>query len=205
MLRSFYNTAAVPEAVCRVDVFNPEVFEKKLGRLGPGYLRCLGDLFEYGSEKEVSRFNECRLKLGKYAVNGASFMQSAQESNKNIMVEGANALMLDVNYSSYPLITSSNTTLGSIISGITLNSKNITGTIGVVKACTARLQEIDREWGTPTGRSRRCGWLDLVVVKFSTSIKYCNFLNLTKLDVLDTVETIKVAIAYKVDCVELEH
>ncbi|KAF4437450.1 adenylosuccinate synthetase [Fusarium acutatum] len=111
--------------------------------------------------------------------------------------------MLDVIYSPYPFIDSSNTTLGSIISGLTLDSMSITETIGVVKACTGRigqgvfktentenigtkLREIGREWGTPTGRRRRCGWLD-------------------PLDVLDTIDTIKVAIAYKVDSTELEH
>ncbi|EXM06670.1 P-loop containing nucleoside triphosphate hydrolase protein [Fusarium oxysporum II5] len=130
-------------------------------------------------------------------------MQSVQE-RKNIIVEAANALMLDVNCSSYPLITSSNTTLVSIISGLTLNPKNIIETIGIVKACTARVGDWPGR-GIPTGRRRRCGWFGLVVVKYSTSINYCNFLNLTKLDALDTFDTIKVAIAYKFDGVELEH
>ncbi|KAF9767821.1 hypothetical protein IL306_014949 [Fusarium sp. DS 682] len=217
-----YSKAAAREGVRLVDVFNPEVFEKKLRRLESGYRKRFGDLFEYDIEEELARFAEYRDKLEKYAVDGVSFMQSAQESNKNIIVEGANALMLDVNYGSYPFVTSSNTTLGGIISGLTLNPKNITETIGVVKAYTTRvgqgafktedtgvigtkLQEIGREWGTSTGRRRRCGWLDLVVVKYSTSINYYTSLNLTKLDVLDTFETIKVAIAYKVDGVELEH
>ncbi|KAF4445439.1 Adenylosuccinate synthetase [Fusarium austroafricanum] len=217
-----YSKAAAREGVRMVDVFNPEVFEKKLRRLDAGYRKRFGDLFEYDIEEELSRFNEYRPKLAKYAVDGVSFMQSAQESNKNIIVEGANALMLDVNYGSYPFVTSSNTTLGGIISGLTLNPKNVTETIGVVKAYTTRvgqgafktedtgdvgtkLQEIGREWGTSTGRRRRCGWLDLVVVKYSTSINYYSSLNLTKLDVLDTFETIKIAIAYKVDGVELDH
>jgi adenylosuccinate synthase len=149
-------------------------------------------------------------------------MKAAQEDNKNIIVEGANALMLDIKYGSYPFVTSSNTTIGGIIGGLTLNPKNITETIGVVKAYTTRvgqgafktedtgeigtkLQEIGREWGTSTGRRRRCGWLDLVVVKYSASINYYSALNLTKLDVLDTFETIKIAIAYKVDGEELDH
>jgi adenylosuccinate synthase len=141
-------------------------------------------------------------------------MQSAQESNKNIIVEEANALMLDVNYGSYPFVTSSNTTLGGIISGLTLNPKNITETIRVVRAYTIRVgQGAFKTEGTgdigtklqEMGRRHRCEWLDLVVVKYSTSINYYTSLNLTKLDVLDTFETIKVAIAYKVDGIELEH
>ncbi|KAG5665848.1 hypothetical protein KAF25_009973 [Fusarium avenaceum] len=134
------------------------------------------------------------------------------------------ALMLDIDYGSYPFVTSSSTTLAGIIGGLTLNPKNITETVGVVKAYTTRvgsgafktedteeigtkLQEIGREWGTSTGRRRRCGWLahtDLVVVKYSNSINYYDSLNLTKLDVLDTFETLKIAIAYKVDGEELD-
>lgn len=148
-------------------------------------------------------------------------MRSAQESNTNIVVEGANALMLDIDYGSYPFVTSSNTTLAGILGGLALNPKNITETIGVVKAYTTRVgqgafktedtgeignkfQEIGREWGTTTGRRRRCGWLDLVVVRYSTSVNFYDSINLTKLDVLDTFETIKIAIAYKVNGEELE-
>ncbi|RMJ10027.1 Adenylosuccinate synthetase [Fusarium kuroshium] len=145
--------------------------------------------------------------------------------------------MLDVDYGSYPFVTSSSTALAGIIGGLTLNPKNITEVVGVVKAYTTRvgsgafktedtgeigtkLQEIGREWGTSTGRRRRCGWLDLVVVKYSNSINYYDSLNLTKvdsvpdmlmtrsnalqLDILDTFETIKIAIAYKVDGEELD-
>jgi hypothetical protein len=68
-----------------------------------------------------------------------SFMKAAQEDNKNIIVEGADALMLDIKYGSYPFVTSSNTTIGGIIDGLTLNPKNITETIGVVKAYTTRV------------------------------------------------------------------
>ncbi|CAF3512263.1 unnamed protein product [Fusarium graminearum] len=210
------------EGVRLVDVFNKELFDSKLRRLEAGYRKRFGDLFVYDVEEEIARFDEYRPKLAKYAVDAVSFMKAAQEGNKNIIVEGANALMLDIKYGSYPFVTSSNTTIGGIIGGLTLNPKNITETIGVVKAYTTRvgqgafktedtgeigtkLQEIGREWGTSTGRRRRCGWLDLVVVKYSASINYYSALNLTKLDVLDTFETIKIAIAYKVDGEELDH
>ncbi|KAG8669119.1 hypothetical protein FPOAC1_008507 [Fusarium poae] len=210
------------EGVRLVDVFNKELFDSKLRRLEAGYRKRFGDLFVYDVEEEIARFDEYRPKLAKYAVDGVSFMKAAQEDNKNIIVEGANALMLDIKYGSYPFVTSSNTTIGGIIGGLTLNPKNITETIGVVKAYTTRvgqgafktedtgeigtkLQEIGREWGTSTGRRRRCGWLDLVVVRYSASINFYSSLNLTKLDVLDTFETIKIAIAYKVDGEELDH
>ncbi|KAH8651097.1 Adenylosuccinate synthetase [Xylariales sp. PMI_506] len=208
-----YAVKAARSGIRLAEVFNPKLFETKLRRLADGYRKRYGDLFEYDVEEELARFNEYRPKLAKYVVDGVSFMRSAQESNTNIVVEGANALMLDIDYGSYPFVTSSNTTLAGIIGGLALNPKNITETIGVVKACTLyekltdcnsignKLQEIGREWGVSTGRRRRY----LVVVKYSTSINYYTALNLTKLDVLDTFETIKIAIAYKLDGEELDY
>ncbi|KAH7133748.1 Adenylosuccinate synthetase [Dactylonectria macrodidyma] len=209
-----YSTKAARSGIRLADVFDEEVFEAKLRRLAHGFKARYGDLLKYDVEEEVERFQSYRKELRKYAVDGVSFMHSAQKENKNILIEGANALMLDLDQGSYPYVTSSNTTISGIIAGLTLNPRNITETIGVVKAYTTRvgagafktedleevgtkLQEIGREWGTSTGRRRRCGWLDLVVVKYSNSINYYTSLNLTKLDVLDSFETIKVAIAYR--------
>ncbi|TVY72193.1 Adenylosuccinate synthetase [Fusarium oxysporum f. sp. cubense] len=216
-----YQTSRARTGIKMTDVFHPEVFEQKLRRLADGFQKRFGDLLEYDIEAELARFDEYRQTLSKYVVDGVAFMRSAQESNMKIVIEGANALMLDVDYGSYPFVTSSSTTLAGIIGGLALNPKNITETVGVVKAYTTRvgagafktedteeigtkLQEIGREWGTSTGRRRRCGWLDLVVVKYSNSINYYDSLNLTKLDVLDTFETIKIAIAYKIDGEELD-
>ncbi|KAH8781388.1 adenylosuccinate synthetase [Diaporthe sp. PMI_573] len=215
-----YQTSRARTGIKLTDIFYPEVFEKKVKRLADGYQKRFGELFKYDIEAELARFEEYREMMRKYVVDGVSFMTSAQQSDTKIVVEGANALMLDVDYGSYPFVTSSSTTLAGIIGGLTLNPKNIAETVGVVKAYTTRvgwgafktedteeigtkLQEIGREWGTSTGRRRRCGW-DLVVVKYSNSINYYTSLNLTKLDVLDTFETIKIAIAYKVDGQELD-
>ncbi|CVK93352.1 Adenylosuccinate synthetase [Fusarium mangiferae] len=216
-----YQTSRARTGIKMTDVFNPEVFEQKLRRLANGFQKRFGELLKYDIEAELARFDEYRQTLSKYVVDGVAFMKSAQESNMKIVIEGANALMLDVDYGSYPFVTSSSTSLAGIIGGLALNPKNITETVGVVKAYTTRvgagafktedteeidtkLQEIGREWGTSTGRRRRCGWLDLVVVKYSNSINYYDSLNLTKLDVLDTFETIKIAIAYKIDGEELD-
>lgn len=111
-------------------------------------------------------------------------------------------------------MTSSNTGIGGIFTGLAINPTKIREIIGVVKAYTTRvgegpfvtedtaeagtkLQQIGREWGVSTGRKRRCGWLDLVVLKYSTAVNHYTALNLTKLDVLDTFPTLKIAIAYK--------
>lgn len=154
-----------------------------------------------------------------------------------MLVEGANALMLDIDYGTYPFVTSSSTSIGGVCTGLGIPPKQIGKTIGVVKAYTTRvgggpfptelltvcsssrfyrsfidgfvqdigvhLQEVGMEYGTTTGRRRRCGWLDLVVLKYSCLINGYDSLNITKLDVLDQLPEIKVAVAYKVDDVEL--
>ncbi|QLI65252.1 Adenylosuccinate synthetase [Metarhizium brunneum] len=212
-----YQTSRARTGIKLTDVFHPDLFEQKVRRLADGYQKRFGELFEYDIKAELARFDEYRETLKKYVVDGVSFMRSAQQSDTKIVIEGAN------------FVTSSSTTLAGIIGGLTLNPKNITETVGVVKAYTTRvgagafktedteeigtkLQEIGREWGTSTGRRRRCGWLgahnlktlNLVVVNYSNSINYYTSLNLTKLDVLDTFETIKIAIAYKIDGEELD-
>ncbi|RKK98317.1 Adenylosuccinate synthetase [Fusarium oxysporum] len=194
-----YQTSRARTGIKMTDVFHPEVFEQKLRRLADGFQKRFGELLEYDIEAELARFDEYRQTLSKYVVDGVAFMRSAQESNMKIVIEGANALMLDVDYGSYPFVTSSSTTLADTTRvGAGAFKTEDTEEIGT------KLQEIGREWGTSTGRRRRCGWLDLVVVKYSNSINYYDSLNLTKLDILDTFETIKIAIAYKIDGEELD-
>lgn len=128
---------------------------------------------------------------------------------------------LDIDHGTYPFVTSSNTGLGGVLTGLTLGWRSIKEVIGVVKAYTTRvgsgpfpaelvdstgetLQTVGREFGVTTGRKRRCGWLDLVVIKYSHAVNDYTALNLTKLDVLDDFEEIKVATSYSVDGQELD-
>ncbi|RUO96350.1 putative ADE12-adenylosuccinate synthetase [Jimgerdemannia flammicorona] len=130
-----------------------------------------------------------------------------------ITFPGANALMLDLDFGTYPYVTSSNTAIGGVCTGLGIPPQKITKVIGVVKAYTTRvgggpfpseqlnevgelLQNAGAEIGVTTGRKRRCGWLDLVVLKYSNLINGYTSLNITKLDVLDTLPTIKIATAY---------
>ena len=173
-----------------------------------------------------------------FVVDNVTYIHSALKAGKRILVEGANALMLDIDFGTYPYVTSSSTTIGGVCTGLGIPPKLIGATIGVVKAYTTRvgggpfpteqtnvspmeyfldcggillepqeigvhLQEVGREYGTTTGRRRRCGWLDLVVMKHSCLINGYDSLNLTKLDVLDDLEEIKVGVKYLVDKQEL--
>lgn len=148
------------------------------------------------------------------------YLHSALASGKRVLVEGANALMLDLDYGTYPFVTSSSTAIGGVCTGLGIPPRAIGRTIGVIKAYTTRvgggpfpteqlndvgvhLQEVGREFGVTTGRRRRCGWLDLVVMKYSCLINGYDSLNLTKLDILDDLAEIKVAVRYLVDEKEL--
>ncbi|KAH7484034.1 Adenylosuccinate synthetase [Fusarium oxysporum f. sp. matthiolae] len=213
-----YQTSRARTGIKMTDVFHPEVFEQKLRRLADGFQKRFGELLEYDIEAELARFDEYRQTLSKYVVDGVAFMRSAQESNMKIVIEGANALMLDVDYGSYPFVTSSSTTLAGIIGGLALNPKNITETVGVVKAYTTRvgagafktedteeigtkLQEIGREWVRP-----QAPWRFLASTADKTYLGNVDWPQtpMWMLDVLDTFETIKIAIAYKIDGEELD-
>ena len=133
-----------------------------------------------------------------------------------MLVEGANATMLDLDCGTFPFVTSSNTGLGGVFTGLSLDWRRLKDVIGVVKAYTTRvgsgpfpteqlnemgekLQTVGREFGVTTGRKRRCGWLDLVIVKYSSEVNNYTALNLTKLDILDDFDEIQVAIDYSLN------
>ncbi|KAI7018417.1 Adenylosuccinate, partial [Hortaea werneckii] len=147
-------------------------------------------------------------------VDQVPLIESAVKGNVRMLVEGANALMLDIDNGTYPYVTSSNTGLGGIFTGLHLSPRKVKEVIGVVKAYTTRvgggpfpseqlnefgerLQSVGKEFGVTTGRKRRCGWLDLVLVKFSHTINWYDCFNLTKLDILDDFDEIKVATEYR--------
>ncbi|GCF01255.1 hypothetical protein ZYGM_001123 [Zygosaccharomyces mellis] len=194
---------------------NPEswpIFEKMYRRLLETRKKRYGD-FEYDAEGELERFKQYKEDLKPFVVDSVVFMHKAIEAKKKILVEGANALMLDIDFGTYPFVTSSNTGIAGVISGLGIPPKVIDECYGVVKAYTTRvgegpfpteqlnengekLQDIGAEYGVTTGRKRRCGWLDLVIMKYSTLINGYTSLNITKLDVLDTFKEIPVGIAY---------
>lgn len=121
------------------EIFDEEVFERKLRQLASGYKKRFGDLLKYDVEEEIARFKEYRPKLASYVVDAVKYMKEAQERDYKILIEGANALMLDIDYGTYPYVTSSNTGFGGVITGLALNRKKIDKVIGVVKAYTTRV------------------------------------------------------------------
>lgn len=197
-----------------------EVFETRYRRLVETRQQRYGS-FDYDPEEELQRYKSYREQLKPFVVDSVNFMHDAIKKNKKILVEGANALMLDIDFGTYPYVTSSNTGIGGVITGLGIPPRTIKEVFGVVKAYTTRvgegpfpteqlnedgekLQNIGAEFGVTTGRKRRCGWLDLVVLKYSNLINGYTSLNITKLDVLDTFKEIKVGVSYSVDGKKLE-
>jgi len=200
-------------------LFDSGTFAEKFRKIVEGRFKRYGN-FEYDTEGEIERYKGLAERLKPFVTDGVKFLHDKIGAGKRVLVEGANALMLDLDYGTYPFVTSSSTSIGGVCTGLGIPPKLIGRTIGVVKAYTTRvgggpfpteqlnevgthLQEVGQEFGTTTGRRRRCGWLDLVVMKHSCLINGYDCLNLTKLDVLDGLSEIKVGIKYLVDGNEL--
>lgn len=149
-------------------------------------------------------------------VNSEYRLEQYQQENKKILAEGAQGSLLDVDFGSYPFVTSSNTTIGGACTGMGIAPQKIGRVIGIVKAyCTRvgsgpfpselhdefgqKLRDKGAEYGATTGRPRRCGWLDLIALKYAVMINGVTDIILTKSDVLDEFENIKICTAYKID------
>lgn len=150
------------------------------------------------------------------AINGAL------REGKNVLFEGAQGALLDIDHGTYPYVTSSNSTAGGACTGTGVPPTKIDGALGVVKAYSTRvgggpfttelgdqtgefLRERGHEFGTVTGRPRRCGWLDLVALRYACMLNGATGLALTKLDVLDQLDEIKVCTAYRYRGTEVHH
>jgi adenylosuccinate synthase len=202
-------------------------------------------------EEEIERYRKYAEILRTQIVDSVTLIHEDISRGYKILVEGANAALLDIDFGTYPFVTSSSTTIGGVCTGLGVPPRAIDNVIGVVKAYTTRvghgpfptelqnegqdlddymeeyfgpeqelkrpghtkgsyvlkpgsqckvgemLQEVGHEYGTTTGRRRRCGWLDIALVKYSALVNGFDSLNITKLDVLTGLKNIRIAIAYR--------
>lgn len=149
-------------------------------------------------------------------VNGEYFVNNAIRDGKKVLAEGAQAAMLDIDFGTYPYVTSSNTISAGVCSGLGIAPQKIKNIIGITKSYCTRvgsgpfpteledatgeeLRKIGNEFGATTGRPRRCGWIDLVALKFACMINGVNQVVMTKADVLDKFETLEACTAYDID------
>ena len=164
----------------------------------------------------LAKLNAIAPEILKYAAPVWKVMNEARRAGKRILFEGAQGSLLDIDFGTYPYVTSSNVIAGQAATGVGLGPGAIGFVLGIVKAYTTRvgegpfptelkdadgerLGERGREFGTVTGRKRRCGWFDAVLVRQTCAISGINGIALTKLDVLDGFETIRICTGYKLD------
>ena len=155
-------------------------------------------------------------------IDSEHFINDALKADKKVLAEGAQGTMLDIDFGSYPFVTSSNTICAGACTGLGVAPRNIGEVYGIFKAyCTRvgsgpfptelfdetgdQMRKIGFEFGSVTGRPRRCGWIDLVALKYAVMINGVTQLIMMKSDVMDTFETIKACVAYKIDGVETEN
>ncbi|MBI2105139.1 MAG: adenylosuccinate synthase [Candidatus Omnitrophica bacterium] len=199
------------------DLCDGSGFAEKLKRAVAEKNRLLKRLYDeppvaYGELLE--RYRGYAKRIAPHVVNGARFLQEAMAKGKRVLFEGAQGTLLDVDHGTYPYVTSSNATAGGACTGAGVPPTAIDRVIGVVKAYTTRvgegplptefpadlMEEIrakGNEFGATTGRPRRCGWFDAVVARHAVCINGCDAIAVTKLDVLDEMETIQICTGYR--------
>ena len=199
----------------RLEDFESNVFESKSSELMSYHNFILENYYQQNKidvEKTVTDMRTEYEKI-KHLVCDTSTLINDLSSKSNCIFEGAQGTMLDVDHGTYPYVTSSNTTLAGLLSGSGFNVNKLDYSLGILKAYTTRVghgpfpSELDNEigkniakWGgekgATTGRDRRCGWLDSKILKKSIQLNRINGLALTKLDVLDNLDKIKICIDY---------
>ena len=200
------------------DLLEPERFRDKLTW---NVLEKNDMLVRYGKptfdlEELYNKFMELAEKIRFRIIDGVVEINEAIEDKKLVLFEGAQALMLDIDYGTYPYVTSSSPTAGGVTTGVGVSPRKIERILGVMKAYVTRVGEgpfpteqdneigeklraVGHEYGATTGRPRRCGWLDLVIGRYAVLINGLTDIVLTKIDVLTGVEKIKVAVGYEID------
>ena len=159
---------------------------------------------------------ELGARLAPYVVDTCRLLHDALGSGEHLLLEGAQATFLDLDHGTYPYVTSSNPTAGGACAGTGLGPRDIDRVVGITKAYTTRvgagpfptelsdddgdrLVDVGREFGTVTGRRRRAGWLDCVMLRHAVRLNSLTELAVTKVDVLDGFEAVKVCTGYRVD------
>ncbi|MFH2048050.1 MAG: adenylosuccinate synthase [bacterium] len=205
-----------------IDLFNPERLKKRLEYQKTVKAQYLTGSDDEGADLELT-YNKLMelVDIFKPLVTDVSLaLFNANKEGKTILFEGAQGMLLDVDLGTYPFATSSNTTVGGALTGLGIGPKMIDEVVGVIKAYTTRvgagpfptelidatgeeLRKKGDEYGATTGRPRRCGWLDLVALRHAVRVNGVDTIAVTKLDVLDNLDEIKVCTSYTLDGVTM--
>lgn len=202
-----------------VEVENDNRFKGKLDRLVKEKNLYLKHVLDYkgpfcDADQVFEDLMAAMKKIGPYLCNSSKLVHDAIQAGNHVLFEGAQGTFLDIDHGTYPFVTSSNTTSGGACTGAGVPPTAIDRVVGVVKAYTTRvgsgpfptelddadgdhLSSVGREYGATTGRKRRCGWFDACLVRESVRINGMTDLGITKLDVLDGMETLKICVGYQ--------
>ncbi|XP_075223793.1 adenylosuccinate synthetase [Lycorma delicatula] len=209
-----YSSKATRNGIRMADLLGDfSLFADKFKTLVAMYQRMFPAL-DVDVNKELERYNLYAERVRPLVIETVSYLHNSLQAGKNVLVEGANAAMLDIDFGTYPYVTSSNCSIGGVCTGLGLPPSTIGEVVGVVKAYTTRvgdgpfptelkdgvgdqLQSLGQEIGVTTKRKRRCGWLDIPLLQHTAMVNGYTRLCITKLDILDTLPEIKICVAYK--------
>ena len=208
-----------------VDLTEPEILEEKV-RANLKEKNFLLEKFLGAEPLELQPILDSYLamgeKLGPFITDVSVELEQALKAQKGILFEGAQGTHLDIDHGTYPYVTSSNPVAGTACSGAGVGPNQLHHVVGIVKAYTTRvgagpfvteledetgdyIQEQGKEFGATTGRRRRCGWLDLVVVRDSARLNGLDSLAITKLDILTGLNSLKICVGYEIDGERVDH
>jgi adenylosuccinate synthase len=214
-----YVDKAARSGVRVIDLLHPSYFidrvKQRLSELNP-YITSVYGVPALDANKVADEVLAFAPRIKPYIADTAQYINDALSHGKRLLLEGAQGSLLDVDHGTYPFVTSSNATAGGASTGTGISPRRINLAIGVVKAYTTRvgsgpfpteltdktgegLQTRGMEFGTTTGRKRRCGWFDAVGVRYSVEVSGIDALALTKLDVLTGEQEIKICTGYSID------
>jgi len=219
-----YEDKVARRAIRLCDLADPQVLEEKLDKLlfhHNALLRGLGSE-QIDRAQMLETLREVAPLVLPYSGVVWEKLDEMRRAGKRILFEGAQGAMLDVDHGTYPYVTSSNTVSGNASTGCGMGPGAVGYVLGITKAYTTRvgsgpfpteqvneigekIGERGREFGTVTGRKRRCGWFDAVMVRQAVKVGGINGIALTKLDVLDSIEELKVCVGYRYQGKELHH
>lgn len=211
-------------AIRVADLADPATLEARVDRLllHHNTLRRGLGMEEVDRAGLIAQLQEIAPEILKYAAPVWKVLNEKRKAGKRILFEGAQGALLDIDFGTYPFVTSSNVLAGQASAGTGIGPNSIDFVLGIVKAYTTRvgegpfptelfdddgqrLGERGHEFGTTTGRKRRCGWFDAVLVRQTCATSGVTGISLTKLDVLDGFETLKICVGYELDGEQLEY
>jgi len=205
------------------DLYDPKIFSDKLELVLREKNQILTKIYNqlpFDAAEIAEEYLAYADRLSDHVADTSLLVWQAIRDGKNVVFEGAQGTLLDIDHGTYPFVTSSNPTAGGALTGVGIGPKDIDAVLGITKAYISRvgsgpfpteldddigqkMVEVGGEFGTVTGRRRRCGWLDAVALRYSVRVSGITELALMKLDVLSEFDTIRIATAYRSD--EVEH